>query len=227
MNLDVVKKFKGRNSQPYTIDANENYLVVGYDDWSGSVDVHSRNDLDQNGMYQKITVSNFFSGGYKFDFYQEYENRRSLIYRVIIANDTVYFCADDFALESWSIPNKEFKYEVRNIDYAYDIVIGREGTPLANKMVSIGERSCLISNQETGAKVKKINFHSDCYSIAVDKAQTMIAVGTEMNVTFIETTNFTKVNEVSLNDVFSLAFNKRDDCMLALLGNGEVYSFKF
>ena len=28
MNLDVVKKFKGRNSHPYTIDANENHLVV-------------------------------------------------------------------------------------------------------------------------------------------------------------------------------------------------------
>ena len=57
MNLDVVKKFKGRNSQPYTIDANENYLVVGYDYGSGSVDVHSRKELGQNGMYQKIMVS--------------------------------------------------------------------------------------------------------------------------------------------------------------------------
>ena len=59
MNLDVVKKFKGRESRPFTIDANENYLVVGYYRESGFVDVHSRNELDQSGLYQKITVSNF------------------------------------------------------------------------------------------------------------------------------------------------------------------------
>ena len=58
MNLDVVKKFKGRDCQPFTIDANDKYLAVGYE--SGFVDVHSRNELDQNGMYQIITVSNFF-----------------------------------------------------------------------------------------------------------------------------------------------------------------------
>ena len=55
MNLDVVKKFKGRNSQPYTIDANENYLVIGYA--SGFVDLHSRKELGQNEMYKKIMVS--------------------------------------------------------------------------------------------------------------------------------------------------------------------------
>ena len=56
-NLDVVKKFKGRESQPYSIDANENYLVVGYDYESGFVDVHSKNELDQYGLYQKNSVS--------------------------------------------------------------------------------------------------------------------------------------------------------------------------
>ena len=55
-NLDIVKKFTGRNSQPYTIDVNENYLVVGYL-YSGLVDVHSRNERDQNGKYKMITVS--------------------------------------------------------------------------------------------------------------------------------------------------------------------------
>ena len=55
LNLDIVKSFKGRDSQPLTIDANENYLVVGYG--SGFVDVHSKNDSDQNGMYRKVLVS--------------------------------------------------------------------------------------------------------------------------------------------------------------------------
>ena len=54
MNLDVVKKFKGRDSQPYTVDANQDYLVIGYA--SGSIDVHSRKDLDQNGTHEKIVV---------------------------------------------------------------------------------------------------------------------------------------------------------------------------
>ena len=30
LSLDVVKKFHSRNSQPLTIDASENYLVLGY-----------------------------------------------------------------------------------------------------------------------------------------------------------------------------------------------------
>ena len=56
LNLDVVKKFTGRNSQPFTIDANENYLVVGYK--SGLVDVHSRKELVGNETHQKLLVSN-------------------------------------------------------------------------------------------------------------------------------------------------------------------------
>ena len=54
MNLDIVKKFNGRNAQPYTVDANENHLVVGYA--GGVVDVHSRKELDQNGTHKKIMV---------------------------------------------------------------------------------------------------------------------------------------------------------------------------
>ena len=64
MNLDVVKNFHGRNSQPFTIDANENSLVVGYDGsprrGPGYVDVHSRTELDENGTYKKIMVRNLF-----------------------------------------------------------------------------------------------------------------------------------------------------------------------
>ena len=63
MNLEVVKKFKGRNSQPLTIDANENYLVVGYEkiDSTGYVDVHSKTELDQNGAHGQRTVRTFLT----------------------------------------------------------------------------------------------------------------------------------------------------------------------
>ena len=59
MNLNVAKKFKGRNCHPLTIDANENYLVVGYG--SGFVDVHSKKDRYQNGVYQIVMVSEVLS----------------------------------------------------------------------------------------------------------------------------------------------------------------------
>ena len=73
-----------------------------------------------------------------------------------------------------------------------------------------------------------LNLDTGCFSVVDDKAQTMIAVGTEKSVAFIETTNFTKVKEISVNsEVCSLAFNERNDCLLAVTYNGEVHSFKF
>ena len=54
MSLDVVKKFDGRNCQPYTMDSNEEYLIVGYK--SGNVDVHKRNEFDRNGTHQKMVI---------------------------------------------------------------------------------------------------------------------------------------------------------------------------
>ena len=67
MDLDVVKKFPGRDTfgiLPFTMDANENYLVVGWDvaakrinDRSGYVDVHSRKK--PNTKHQMIMVSTF------------------------------------------------------------------------------------------------------------------------------------------------------------------------
>ena len=54
MNLDVVKKYECRDFQPYTVDANKNHLVIGYQ--CGVIDVHSRKELDQNGTHKKIMV---------------------------------------------------------------------------------------------------------------------------------------------------------------------------
>ena len=141
----------------------------------------------------------------------------------------IYSCGADHRVKSWSIPNKELKYEFEHNDSVVDIVIGREGTPLANKIISISfDGTCRISNLETGAEVTTITFESCCYSIAVNEAQTMIVVGADNNVTFIETTNFTKVKAISFESwIGSLGFNKRNDCMLAVLGNGEVHSCKF
>ena len=57
MTLNIIKKFDGRNSQPVTIDANQNYFVVGYNQ-TGAVDVHCRKELAQNGSHPKRMVKN-------------------------------------------------------------------------------------------------------------------------------------------------------------------------
>ena len=140
-------------------------------------------------------------------------------------------------VKSWSIPNKKLKYEIEH-ESLIDIVIGREGTPLVNKILSINPRECRISKLKTGAKVKTIKLDEfccqGCWSVAVNETQTLIAVGSKKHVTFIKTTNFTEIKKVSMSDVNtedtltdikSLAFNRRNDCMLAVLENGEVHSF--
>ena len=71
MNLDVVKKYSSNDTHPLTIDANENYLVVGYmmppsflkkgrTCFSGCVDVHSRTELDRFGTHRQRTVGSFY-----------------------------------------------------------------------------------------------------------------------------------------------------------------------
>ena len=153
--------------------------------------------------------------------------------RVVIKNDTVYSSGLDKSVKAWSITNNHLKYEFTHNVFVFDFVIGRNGSPLNNKIVSISydnscRISCRISNLETGDEVKTINVDTSCWSVSVDKAQTLIAIGAESKVIFIETTNFTKVKEVSLNNaVLSLAFNNRNDYMLAVTKNGEVHSIKF
>ena len=58
MNLDVVKKFTGRDSVPLSINANENNLVVGY--FGQLVNVHIRKELDHNARHgQKLVLTVF------------------------------------------------------------------------------------------------------------------------------------------------------------------------
>ena len=131
-------------------------------------------------------------------------------------------------MKAWSIPNNQSKYEISHGDTVNDVVIGREETPLYNRIVSVSDdHTCRISNLETGAEVKILKFDSYCSTMAVDKAQTMIAVGTDNYVAFIETTNLTIVKKVPMEYVYSLAFNKRNNCMLAVTRGGEIHSFKF
>ena len=158
-----------------------------------------------------------------------------LVWRAYIQGDMVYTCGSNRKVKAWSISKKQVKYEFEHCGWVHDIVIGREGTPLANRIVSTSYESCRISNLETGAEMKKIDLRVSVgygspsgLSIAVDRAQTIIAVGSGATLTFIECSNFTKVKEVSLSDpVKSLAFNKRNDCMLAVTSKGEVHSLKF
>ena len=141
----------------------------------------------------------------------------------------VYSGSCDNKIKAWSIPSATLKYEVAHDSGVYDIVIGREGTPLSNRILSISwDRCCRISNLETGAEVKRIEFDNFCWSIVVDKGQTLIAIGNGEEVTFIETSDFTIVKEVTLDgNVFALAFNQRNDCLLAVTEEGKVHSFKF
>ena len=142
-------------------------------------------------------------------------------------NDLVYSCAFG-NVKAWSIQNQQIDKEFVNNGHVYDMFLGREETPLAGQIVLIGhtDNSCDIFNIETGVKLNTINIHN-CHSVAVDKAQSLIAVGSSKKVTFIQTNDFEIIKEVELNDVCSLAFNKRNDCMLAVTRHGEIYSFKF
>ena len=138
----------------------------------------------------------------------------------------VYSCGYS-KVKAWSISNKQLKYEIQDGGIVNDIVIGRKGTPLENRLVSVGYKGCRISDLETGAEVRKPILNSECWSIVVDRCQCMIAVGTEKNVTFFEAYNFIKVNEIPFEkSVNSLVHDKRYICMLALTCNGEVHSFK-
>ena len=148
--------------------------------------------------------------------------------RVIVVNNMVYSCGMDGKLKKWSILDKQLRYEFTHGNNVYEMTVGREETPLYNRVVSVSsDKFCRILDLETGAELRKINFDSQCWSLAVDKSQTVIAVGTDKKLTFIETANLTKVKEIALNDVYALAFNKRNDCLLAVTKNGEVHSFKF
>ena len=121
------------------------------------------------------------------------------------------------------------KYEFSHGDEVIDMVIGREGTPLENQILSISaDTFCRVSDIKNGAKVTKIGFDDKLTSIAVDEHQTLVAIGdASSKITFIETSNFTKIREVIMKQpISSLAFNKRSDCMLAVAGR-NVYSFKF
>ena len=133
----------------------------------------------------------------------------------------------------WSILNNQLLYEITFGGSVVDLIIGREGTPLANQIVSLSRDGILrVSAVETGDEVKTIKFDNECFSIAIDKSQTVIAVGTgnRLNhcVTFIDSANYTKVKEVYFNDrINSLAFNERNDCMIAVTYSGEVHSLEF
>ena len=133
-------------------------------------------------------------------------------------------------MTAWSIRNERIKNEFSKSDYMWDMVIGREGTPLASRiaLISHNERCCYILDKETFAEVKSYKFDSSCLSIAADNNQTLIVVGTENEVIFICTTNLIPVKKICLdNSGCSPVFNKRNDCMLALTRNGKLHSFNF
>ena len=80
--------------------------------------------------------------------------------RVIIKNDMVHSGGFDYKVKAWSIPNKQLKYEFAHGDVIYDIVIGREGTPLANLILSISwDKTCRVSNLESKSSKSTLIAH--------------------------------------------------------------------
>ena len=151
--------------------------------------------------------------------------------RVIIKQDLVFSCSRDNKVKAWSIPDKKLKYQVSCGNSVIDMVIGREGTPLENRILAIGaDQFFRVLDLKTGAIIAKKRFGGQLWSIAVDEAQTLVAIGDgSSKVTFIETSSLMyRVKEIFLDDwAYSLAFNKRSDCMLAVTTRGDVHSFKF
>ena len=109
-------------------------------------------------------------------------------------------------------------------------MVGQQGSPLEKLLVTANlDWTCRISNIENGEEVATITLDSDCQALTVDRNQVVIVVGTDdRKVTFIDTTTFEIVKQVTLdNPIISLAFNQQNDTLLAVSQTGQVYSFKF
>ena len=109
-------------------------------------------------------------------------------------------------------------------------MIGQESGPLANRIVTVGrDKTCRVSNIETGETVGSVDLESSGRSLTVAQNEFVIAVGTADNkVTFIDTTTFEIVKQVTLGSpIYSLAFNQQNDALIAVSETGQVYSFKF
>ena len=91
MNLDVVKKFTGRDSVPLSINANENNLVVGY--FGQLVDVHIRKELDQSARHGQKLVTVFC----KCNLYSQFcRNTIILVIRHVLSSKMMWCILVDF-----------------------------------------------------------------------------------------------------------------------------------
>ena len=151
-----------------------------------------------------------------------------MVTRVIVKDDMVYSRCERGSVKAWSIRSGDLIYEIEHESDVEDIIIGRKGTPLENRLFTMCYEVCQLSNLETGTEMKKINFEEEgCNSLAIDQTQTVIAISTYEGVAFIETSTFTKVKELPLEySVDSFAFNKSNDCLVATI-NDEIHTFKF
>ena len=67
----------------------------------------------------------------------------------------VFSVGYDYNFYTWSIPNQQLKHEFFHFDPVYDLVIGRQGTPLQSQIVSLGRDKCRVFNFESGTEVKR------------------------------------------------------------------------
>ena len=133
-------------------------------------------------------------------------------------------------MKAWSLRDQTTKYDIKHGGEVYDFVIGWKGSSFENQIVTISwDQTCRLSDLETGDEVSRIKLGSYCRSLAVDRTGSVIVVGTDdNNVTFIDTTTFEIIKQISVgSSIYSLAFNRRNDALLAVSKTGQVYSFKF
>ena len=148
----------------------------------------------------------------------------------MIDNDTVYSFSAAGTIKAWSIPDQTTKYEIKQDAEVFDFVVGQQGSPLEKLLVTANlDWTCRISNIKNGEEVATITLDAGCRALTVDPQQFVIIVGTDdKKVTFIDTTTFEIVKQVTLdNPIISLAFNQQNDTLLAVSQTGQVYSFKF
>ena len=212
------------HTQPYTIDANESYIAVGYGD-IGVVNVYDRK------------TRGFPSHTFRHD--DNASSDGSSVFRTIINNDLIFSCASDTKVICWKPSERKVKYFIQHDAQVQDIIIGRKGTPLKNKIISADWYNfCKISSLQTGKGIRKIALGYQCSSLTADKAQTLIAAGLSRGagkVILIDTKTLRIVKQVVLDIdtmICSLAFNRRNDTLLAVttdarVGISEVYSLKF
>ena len=119
------------------------------------------------------------------------------------------------------------------------MVVGREGTPLEAKLVTVDIQGyCRLSNIDTGEKVRetKVNSKEDTryFKVISNQNQTMLVVtamcfdhgNLTTVISFLDTETLNVVKEVQQDCISDITFNKRGNRLLAVTENGKIICSK-